>query len=126
MRKNRLCNIDIVLPGEAADSFERRTVDWRNLTAKPLEGIWFDRFDKTRQYIIENLNLLLGETMRVTKENIGNAPQGVDPPFVRDSVHGFLKLVDQRFLRFHFVAGSSKGSALIALSRQSSIISANW
>ena len=79
MRQHFAGDGDLVVAGQMLDDLERRVVERRQPLAEFGLGPRFDARDQQAEHVVEDLDLVVAETVAVIEEQIGNLPQGVDP-----------------------------------------------
>ena len=83
---------DFVVLGQMLDHLERRVVERRQPFREFSLGPGFDPRDQKAEHVVEDLDLVVAETVSVIEEQIGDLPQGVDAfggRTVSDSVFEF-------------------------------------
>ena len=70
---------DLVVPCQMLDDFERCVVERRQPLAELGPGPRFDARDQQAQHVVEDLDLVVAETLAIMEEEIGDLPQGFDP-----------------------------------------------
>ncbi len=72
-------DLDFVVPGQMLDHLERRVVDRRQPARQLGLGPGFDPRDQQAEHVVEDLDLVIAETVSVIEEQIGDLPEGVHP-----------------------------------------------
>ena len=70
---------DFVVLRQMLDHLERRVVDRRQPLREFGLGPGFDPRDQQAEHVVEDLDLVVAETVAVIEEEIGDLPEGVDP-----------------------------------------------
>ena len=71
---------DFVVPGQMLDHLERGIVERRQPPADSSAfARRFDARDQQAEHVVEDLDLVVAETVSVMEEEIGHLPKGVDP-----------------------------------------------
>ena len=77
--KHAAGDLDLVVPGEMLDHLERGVVErrqpFREFGLRPR----FDARDQQAEYVVEDLDLVVAETVSIIEEEIGDLPQGFHP-----------------------------------------------
>ena len=71
---------NLVVPCQILDDFERRVIERRQPLAQLGPGPRFDARDQEAQHVVEDLDLVVAETLSIIEEEIGDLTQGFDPP----------------------------------------------
>ena len=79
MRQHVAGDRDFVVLRQMLDDLERRVVERRQPLAEFGLGPRFDPRDQQAEHVVEDLDLVVAETVAVIEEKIGHLPQGFDP-----------------------------------------------
>ena len=75
LRQNWFCNRNIVIAGKTSDNFRRCVVNRRKPLTEFGERFSFNPLDQLAKDVIENIYLLIGKTVSIVDEEIGDAAQ---------------------------------------------------
>jgi hypothetical protein len=81
LRQHRSRNLDVLVPRQAPDRLDRRIVDRSKPFAELDQGFALDPADQKAQYIVEDFDLIVVQSIGVVEEEVGNPPQRVGPVF---------------------------------------------
>ena len=70
---------DLVVPCQILDHLERRVVERRQPLGELDTGPRLDACDQQAQHVVEDLDLVVAETLAIIEEEVGDLPQGFDP-----------------------------------------------
>ncbi len=90
---------DLVVPSQMLDHLERRVVERRQPLRELGLGPGFDAGDQQAEHVVEDLDLVVAETVSVIEEEIGDLPEGVDPFGRRTASDGVFEFGDDRMGR---------------------------
>ena len=85
---------DVVVSGELANDVGWRLIDLGKAPAKFLECLSLYPFDEVAQEVVEDLDLLIVEPVRVGNKQVGDPAQRIDPLVLGAALDRVLKLRD--------------------------------
>ncbi|HMG79480.1 MAG TPA: hypothetical protein VK591_12415 [Xanthobacteraceae bacterium] len=95
LRQDRRRHRDIVVSGEPTNDVARRLIDRGKAPAELLERFALYPLDEVAQDVIEHIDLLIVEPIRVGNKKVGDPPQRVDTFVLGAALDRVLKLGDQ-------------------------------
>ncbi|MGA8498331.1 MAG: hypothetical protein WB764_22785 [Xanthobacteraceae bacterium] len=95
LRQDRRRHRDIVVAGEPPNDVGRRLIDRCKAPAEFLECFALYALDEVAQDVIEHIDLLIVEPVRVGNKQVGDPPQRVDTFVLGAALDRVLKLGNQ-------------------------------
>ena len=80
------------------DDLERRVIDRRQPLAEFGPGAAFDAADQDAQHVVEDLDLVLAEPLRVMQEKVRHLAKGFDAPLGGAAFDGLFEFGDDGML----------------------------
>src|SRR5271167_407103 len=101
MSEYRFGDCDVVVPSESANNFRRGVVDRRQARAQLDHRLAFNSLDQKPQYIVEDGDLGIIESISAAEEQVGDAPKRFDALVLRAALYRFLELGNDGLRRAH-------------------------
>ena len=102
LRQHRLRDRDVLVPGQAPDHLDRRSVDGSEAVAELDQRPALDTADQEAQHIVEDLDLLVVQPVGVVDKQVGDPPQRLGPVLQEIVLDRQFELGDERFTsRWH-------------------------
>jgi hypothetical protein len=76
-------------------------MDRREAAAELGERLRFDSLDQVPENVVEDVDLLVGQPIRIGDKQISNAPQRIDALVFRSALDRFFQLDDKRLPHAH-------------------------
>ena len=92
-------DLDLVVPGQMLNHLERRVVDRRQPFRELGLGPRFDARNQKAENVVEDLDLVVAETVSVIEKEIGHLSQGIDPAGRRTASDGVFEFGYDRVSR---------------------------
>jgi hypothetical protein len=94
-------NTDIVVAGELAHHLDGGVMDRRETAAELGERPFFNSLDQVPENIVEDVDLLIGQPIRLGDKQISNASQRIDAFVFRSALDRLFQLDDKRLPHAH-------------------------
>ncbi len=95
LRQDRRRHRDIVVSGELPNDVVGRLMDRCKAPAELLERLSLDPLDEVAQDVVEHVDLLIVEPVRIGNKQVGDPPQRIDAFVLGAALDRVLKLRNQ-------------------------------
>ena len=100
-RQNRFGDDDVVVAGKSAHHLDGGIMNWRKAAAELGERPGFDSLDQVPENVVEDVDLLVGQPIRIGDKQISDAPQRIDALVFRSALDRFFQLDNKRLPHAH-------------------------